>query len=62
MSAAYTNDSPVCYVTKDKSGIRELLNAAIFPGLGVSLAEATVEARGCTEAHFHHEHTILAGG
>lgn len=41
------------YVTKDASVIRELLNAATAPGLGMSLAEAVLEAGASTIAHHH---------
>ena len=53
MTTACTNPEPVCYITKDGSAIRELLNAAVSPGLGLSLAEAAVEPGGATEPHFH---------
>lgn len=45
--------SPEAYVTKDGSAIRELVHPAFTPGLGVSLAEAVVEAGGRTIPHFH---------
>ena len=45
--------APDAYVTKDGSRIRELVHPMFSPGLGVSLAEAVVEAGGKTEAHFH---------
>jgi len=44
---------PEAYVTKDGSLIRELVHPFFEPGLGMSLAEAVVEAGGRTEAHFH---------
>ena len=49
----YTNEVPLEYVTKDFSLIRELLNADVIPGLGLSLAEAVVEAGQSTVAHYH---------
>ncbi|SBW01365.1 conserved hypothetical protein [uncultured delta proteobacterium] len=45
--------APEPYVTKDGSRIRELVHPLLSPGLGMSLAEAVVEAGGRTEAHFH---------
>ena len=45
--------APEAYVTKDGSLIRELAHPFFVPGLGMSLAEAEVEAGGRTEAHFH---------
>ena len=47
------NDTPQAYVTKDLSTIRELLHPSRVPGLGVSLAEAVVEAGGQTAEHYH---------
>lgn len=44
---------PKPYVTKDGSLIRELLHPSLLPGLGMSLAEAVVEAGKRTERHFH---------
>lgn len=44
---------PEAYVTKDKSLVRELVHPAVAPGLGMSLAEAVVEAGAGTEPHFH---------
>lgn len=44
---------PKAYVTKDGSLIRELVHPLFAPGLGMSLAEAVVEAGAGTEAHFH---------
>ncbi|GHU06267.1 hypothetical protein FACS1894158_12170 [Betaproteobacteria bacterium] len=43
------------YITKDQSLIRELLHPKDIPGLGMSLAEATVEAGGITARHRHPE-------
>ncbi len=51
--SGYTNNSPVTYVTKDRSLIRELPHPAFVPGLGVSLAEALVEAGTATAKHRH---------
>ena len=45
--------APEPYVTKDGSRIRELLHPAFLPGLGMSLAEAVVEAGQSTERHYH---------
>lgn len=45
--------TPKSYVTKDGSVIRELLHPSFLPGLGMSLAEAVVEAGQSTERHFH---------
>ena len=53
MTGMLCNDNPVEYVTRDRSRIRELFNASLVPGLGVSLAEAVVEAGAGTEAHYH---------
>lgn len=53
MSRMLRNDTPVEYITKDQSLIRELFNASVTPGLGVSLAEAEVEAGAATAAHYH---------
>ena len=53
MSPVYTNDHPKEYITKDASFIRELLNAEVFSGLGMSLAEAVVEPSGKTIPHSH---------
>ena len=50
---SYSNESPLEYVTKDLSVIRELLNQHCVPGLGLSLAEAVVEAGHATEKHYH---------
>ena len=44
---------PEAYVTKDGSLIRELAHPLFVPNLGMSLAEAVVEAGSSTEAHFH---------
>lgn len=44
---------PEAYVTKDGSTVRELAHPLFVPGLGMSLAEAVVEAGGKTETHFH---------
>ena len=41
------------YITKDGSSIRELLHPAFTPELGVSLAEAVVEASCETTGHRH---------
>ena len=46
--------APESYVTKDHSLIRELLHPARVPGLGMSLAEAVVEAGEKTADHRHH--------
>jgi mannose-6-phosphate isomerase-like protein (cupin superfamily) len=48
-------DAPKPYGTKDKSLIRELLHPKDIPGLGMSLAEAVVEAGGITARHCHPE-------
>ncbi|MDR1709457.1 MAG: cupin domain-containing protein [Candidatus Accumulibacter sp.] len=45
--------NPQAYVTKDESLIRELLHPNDIPGLGMSLAEAVVEAGARTAAHRH---------
>ena len=50
---AYTNPNPKSYQTKDKTGIRELLNAEAFPGLGMSLAEASLPAGEKSAEHRH---------
>lgn len=50
---SFTNLSPKTYVTKDASLIRELMNGEVSPGLGVSLAEAVVEAGASTAPHRH---------
>ncbi len=44
---------PAAYVTKDESFIRELLHPDFVPGLGMSLAEAVVEAGRVTAEHSH---------
>lgn len=41
------------YVTKDGSLILELVHPRFAPGIGVSLAEAVVEAGSDTERHLH---------
>ena len=41
------------YTTKDGSCIRELLHPSFMPGLGLSLAEAVVNAGESTKRHFH---------
>jgi mannose-6-phosphate isomerase-like protein (cupin superfamily) len=51
----YTNTAVQEYITKDASMIRELLNASVVPGLGMSLAEAIVEAGKSTHAHHHRD-------
>lgn len=48
-----SSTGPVPYVTKDGSLIRELVHPLSAPGLGMSLAEAEVEAGGRTVEHFH---------
>lgn len=53
MSRIYSNPEPLEYVTKDASLIRELLNGRVRPGLGLSLAEAVLEAGQSTAAHRH---------
>lgn len=53
MPLVYTNDNPKEYITKDASLIRELMNADVVDGLGVSLAEAVVEPGGKTIPHSH---------
>ncbi len=45
--------APEAYVTKDKSLVRELLHPSFVPGLGMSLAEAVVEAGAVTAEHRH---------
>ena len=49
----YTNPPPETYDTKDKSLIRELLHPAFVQGLGISLAEAVVNAGEGTAPHRH---------
>ena len=44
---------PMPYTTKDASLIRELLHPSFIPSLGMSLAEAVVEASGKTREHYH---------
>lgn len=53
MLAAYTNENAKAYRTKDKTEIRELFNASVAPGLGLSLAEASLPA-GLKSAEHHH--------
>lgn len=53
MRYPYDNAPPKEYITLDQSAIRELLNDAAAPGLGLSLAEALVEAGCATAAHYH---------
>lgn len=48
-----TDNVPERYRTKDGSMIRELMNQSVHPGLGMSLAEAVVEAGGRTAEHRH---------
>lgn len=48
-----TLSAPAAYITKDGSLIRELIHPHSAPGLGMSLAEAEVEAGGRTGEHFH---------
>lgn len=48
-----THPAPEGYVTKDLSTIRELLHPQCIPNLGMSLAEAIVEARHTTAEHRH---------
>lgn len=52
---AHTNPAPKAYRTKDKTDIKELLNAEVFPGLGLSLAEAALAAGGRSAEHRHPE-------
>ena len=49
----YTNHTPLEYITKDASTIRELLNPQVLPGIPISLAEAMVEAQASTLKHQH---------
>lgn len=53
MSDSHKHDPSAPYVTKDASVIRELLHPSFVPGLGMSLAEAVVEAGGATLCHTH---------
>lgn len=53
MSMHRVGEAPQPYVTKDGSTIRELVHPARWPGLGMSLAEAVVEAGGSTLRHVH---------
>ena len=55
MNNKYTNPQPLEYITKDTSLIRELLNPQIIPGLGMSVAEAVVEAHAMTIEHAHQD-------
>lgn len=41
------------YITKDASRIKELIHPMLHPGLGMSLAEAVVEAGESTIPHCH---------
>ena len=50
-----TASDPVAYVTKDLSTVRELLHPSRLPGLGMSLAEAVVEAGAATAEHLHED-------
>jgi mannose-6-phosphate isomerase-like protein (cupin superfamily) len=47
-------DAVATYVTKDGSGIRELMHPAVQGNRAQSLAEATVPAGGETALHRHH--------
>lgn len=50
---AYSNHSPKSYRTKDDTFIRELLNDEVAPGLGMSLAEASLPAGAKSAEHRH---------
>lgn len=49
----HSNPAPKSYRTKDNTFIRELLNSQVAPGLGVSLAEASLAAGEKSAEHLH---------
>lgn len=49
----HSNPEPKSYLTKDSTFIRELLNSEVVPGLGLSLAEASLAAGEKSAEHLH---------
>lgn len=53
--SGHSNPDPEAYRTKDNTFIRELLNDQVAPGLGLSLAEASLAAGEKSAEHLHHD-------